>query len=131
MYQESQIEINPLAAEVARLIEQIEGVKRQVSTANDIIESTRTTVRDWFIEQFDGESTTQIERDDVNELLESVDIDQLTTKYHVTLYISVTGTVEADDEEEAADLLANDISITPSDYRIDYEVDNSTAVKAD
>lgn len=132
MYQDSQVtDIPSLAHEVVDLTKKVEQLTLSVEHERRVKESMRTTVREWFINQFNGDGVAQIERDDVNELLEDIDAKKLSRTYDVTIRIEVTAQVEADDDDAAVDQLNDDISITASDYKIDWEVINSGATEAE
>ena len=132
MYQDGQVtEPNPLSEEVARLTARNQQLVKELANASRSLGTTRTIVRDWFIEQFrSNRDLAKIDRDEVNELLESIDAKKLVSTWDVTLLIEVTAQVEAEDEEEAYSELTDDISVKSSDYKIDWDVTKSSATEA-
>lgn len=134
MYQDSQVgeplDLN-ISDEMVRLMADNARLNERVKTAQQALIATRSAVRDWFTHEFmNGRMSAQIFRDEVNELMEDIDAKKLAQAYDVTIRISVTAQVEADDEDKAIELLSDNLTVNSSDYTIDWDVDSSSADSA-
>ena len=109
--------INYTESEVIRFIEKIKELDDYKQTAID----NRHKVRDFFseIEWSNGEAT--ISKSDVNELLESIGANKLTTRYNGTFTVTGTFSVDADDEDEADTIFTDNVSVDFYDGDIDVD----------
>jgi len=119
--------ISYTSAEVLRFIEKAkdyDNANLNLATAYKDIRSIKEKVRDFFseVEWEDGEQT--ISKSDVNELLESIGSQKLTSTYGGTFTITGTFQVEAEDEDEAASMFTDNVSLDFS-YG-EYTIDDTT-----
>ena len=80
----------------------------------------RGKVYDFFSEAFDdGTDEATVERDNVNELLESIGSDVLTTTWSATVEITVTVTgIKATSPEEVEDIITDNIEVSGYDLEL-------------
>ena len=116
--------VNYTEAEIVRYIEKAKGIDELNDLLNkqyQTIRSIKENVRDFFseVEWSDGEQTVQ--KSDVNELLESIGANRLTSRYGGTFTITGTFQVEAEDVDEAESIFIDnvDVSFNDGDYTID------------
>ncbi len=109
--------VNYTESEVMRFIEKIKELDAYKQTSID----GRHKVRDFFSERewSNGEST--ITKSDVNELLESIGANKLTTRYNATYTVTGTFSVDADDEDDAESIFTDNVSIDFYDGDIDVD----------
>jgi len=86
------------------------------------IRDLRNNVRDFFSEGewSDGEQT--VNKPEVNDLLERIGSNKLTTTYRGTFTITGTFNIEVEDEDEVEDVIVNNTEI--SNWSADMDVDN-------
>jgi uncharacterized lipoprotein YajG len=111
-------------SEVLRLVEKAGEVNAiQASASEDRAQRISNTykVRDFFseIEWSDGEAT--ITKSDVNELLESIGANKLTTKYRATYTITGSFSVEVDDEDDVESVFTDNVTVDFYDGDIDVD----------
>jgi hypothetical protein len=109
--------VNYTESEVMRFIEKIKELDDYKQTAIN----NRHKVRDFFseIEWSSGEAT--ISKSDVNELLESIGANKLTTRYNATFTVTGTFSVDADDEDDAENIFTDNVSVDFYDGDIDVD----------
>jgi hypothetical protein len=109
--------VNYTESEVVRFIEKVKELDDYKQTAID----NRHKVRDFFseIEWSNGEAT--ISKSDVNELLEVIGANKLTTRYNGTFTVTGTFSVDADDEDEADNIFTDNVSVDFYDGDIDVD----------
>jgi len=116
--------VNYTESEVLRFIEKAKGIDelnesitKQILTIRDM----RHSVRDFFSESewCDGETT--ITKSDVNELLDSIGANRLTTRYNATFTITGTFTVECEDEDDVESLFTDNVDVSFYDGDIDVD----------
>ena len=109
--------VNYTESEVMRFIERVKELDAYKQTAIN----NRHKVRDFFseIEWSDGEAT--ISKSDVNELLESIGANKLTTRYTATYTVTGTFSVDADDADDAESIFTDNVSIDFYDGDIDVD----------
>ena len=109
--------VNYTESEVMRFIEKVKELDDYKQTAID----NRHKVRDFFseIEWSDGEAT--ISKSDVNDLLESIGANKLTTRYNATYTVTGTFSVDADDADDAENIFTDNVSIDFYDGDIDVD----------
>jgi hypothetical protein len=110
--------------EVLRYIEKAKGIdelNELLTKQSNTIRSIKNNVRDFFseVEWEDGEQT--VTKSDVNEFLESIGCNKLTSRYGGTFRITGTFQVEAEDADEAESIFVDnvDVSFNDGDYTID------------
>ena len=98
----------------------LESVQLEAQEAYRKIASTRNKVYDFFSEAFDdGSDEATVTRDDVNELLESIGSDVLTTTWSATVEITVTVTgIKATSPEEVEDIITDNIEVSGYDLEL-------------
>ena len=116
--------VNYTESEVIRFIEKAGEVNAiQASASEDRAQRISNTykVRDFFseIEWSDGEAT--ISKSDVNELLESIGANKLTTKYRATYTITGTFSVDAEDADDAEAIFTDNVTVDFYDGDIDVD----------
>ena len=116
--------INYTETEIVRYIEKAKAVDelndmlgKQVYAIRDL----KNKVRDFFSEGEweDGEQT--VTKSDVNELLESIDCNKLTTKYNANFTITGTFSIEVEDEDEVESMFTDNVNV--DFYGGDIDVD--------
>lgn len=97
-----------------------ESVSNEVQEAYRKLVSIRSKVYDFFSEAFDdGTDEATVERDNVNELLESIGSDVLTTTWSATVEITVTVTgIKATSPEEVEDIITDNIEVSGYDLEL-------------
>jgi len=115
---EDGIVINYTEGEVLRYIKKVEELDAYKQTAID----NRHKVRDFFSECEWSNGETTISKSDVNELLESIGANKLTSRYSGTFAINGTFSVEAEDEDAASSLFEDDVNV--EFYSGDVDIDN-------
>ena len=116
--------INYTEAEVLRFIEKAKQIDELQSIENKhyaILRDIRTNVRDFFSEAEWSDSETTVNKNDVNELLETIGCNKLTTKYRGTFTVSGTFSVEVEDEDDVTDIVTDGISVDFYGGDIDVE----------
>ena len=116
--------------EVARYIEKA----RAYDDLNDLLTKQRDTqykvknlVRDFFSEGQWDDGEFSASKDNINELLESIGCNRLTSTYEGTFTITGTFNVEAETSDDAENLFKDnvDVSFYDGDITVDYvEVDD-------
>ena len=98
----------------------LESVQLEAQEAYRKVISTRSKVYDFFSEAFDdGSDEATINRDDVNELLEAIGSDVLTTTWSATVEITVTVTgIKATSPEEVEDIITDNIEVSGYDLEL-------------
>ena len=116
--------VNYTENEVVRFIERAKDVDivQHVSDEQRAkVTAIRREVRDFFSEGEwnDGEQT--INKGDVNELLEKIGCNKLTTRYNATFTITGTFTVDCEDEDDAEALFTDNVDVSFHDGDIDVD----------
>jgi hypothetical protein len=116
--------VNYTEAEVLRFIERAKETDAIQNISNDNrkqIETNRYKVRDFFSECEWSDGEALIQKSDVNELLESIGANKLTTKYNATYTITGTFSVECEDEDDAEALFTDNVRVEFYDGDIDVD----------
>ena len=103
---------------LTRLIEDKENLKVEVTQAERKVKSMGWDVREFFESRKDGNNTDDITCtvEDINELLRSLGVDQLTNTWSATIFITATITgIEAPDKETAEEMAKDNIDINYND----------------
>jgi hypothetical protein len=116
--------VNYTENEVLRFIErakEVDAVQQVTNIERKDKVDNRNKVRDFFSEGEwnDGEFTAS--KEDVNNLLESIGTNRLTTKYQGTYTITGTFTVDAEDENDAETIFTDNVSVDFYDGDIDVD----------
>ena len=109
--------VNYTESEVMRFIEKIKELDDYKQTAI----GNRHKVRDFFSEIEWSSSEATISKSDVNELLESIGANKLTTRYNATFTVTGTFSVDADDEDDAENIFTDNVSVDFCDGDIDVD----------
>ena len=98
----------------------LESVQLEAQETYRKIASTRAKVYDFFSEAFDdGSDEVTVTREDVNELLESIGSDVLTTTWSATVEITVTiSGIKATSPEEVEDIITDNIEVSGYDLEL-------------
>jgi hypothetical protein len=104
--------------ERAREVDAVQQVSDQFRTSNY---TNRNAVRDFFSEgQWDdGEFTAS--KEDINELLESIGANKLTSKYRATYTITGTYSVDAESADDAEAIFTDNVTVDFYDGDIDVD----------
>jgi sugar-specific transcriptional regulator TrmB len=97
-----------------------EAVSTEAQEAYRKLVTARNKVYDFFSEAFeDVTDEVTVTRDDVNELLESIGSDVLTTTWSATVEITVTVSgIKATSPEEAEDIITDNIEVSGYDLEL-------------
>jgi hypothetical protein len=109
--------VNYTESEVVRYIEKAGQVDKLYQDLSNI----RHKVRDFFSEGEWDDGEFKGNKEDVNELLESIGTHKLTTKYRATYTITGTFSVDAEDENDAESIFTDNVSVDFYDGDIDVD----------
>jgi hypothetical protein len=109
--------VNYTESEVMRFIEKIKELDAYKQTSIN----GRHKVRDFFSEREWSNSESTISKSDVNELLESIGANKLTTRYTATYTVTGTFSVDAEDEDDAETIFTDNVSVDFYDGDIDVD----------
>lgn len=117
--------VNYTETEIIRFIDKAKGIDELNDLLNkqsNTIRSIKDNVRDFFseVEWENGEQT--VSKSDVNELLERIGSNKLTTRYNATYTITGTFSVEVEDEDEVESDFTDNVNVDY--YNGDIEVDH-------
>jgi len=116
--------VNYTESEVLRFIEKAKGIdelNESITKQIHVIRDNRNKVRDFFSEGEWQDGETTINKGDVNELLESIGANKLTTRYNATFTITGTFTVDCEDEDDAEALFTDNVDVSFHDGEIDVD----------
>jgi len=105
-------------SEVLRFIQKVDELDAFKQNAID----NRHKVRDFFSECEWSDGETTITKSDVNELLDAIGANKLTTKYTANYTITGTFSVECDDEDDAEAMFTDNVSVDFYDGEIDVDL---------
>ncbi len=113
--------VNYTESEVLRFIEKVKVADDTISQQHKTIIDIKNRVRDFFSEgQWDdGEFTAS--KEDVNELLESIGTNRLTSKYRATYTITGTYSVDAESADDAEAIFTDNVTVDFYDGDIDVD----------
>ena len=117
--------INYTESEVIRFIEragEVDAVQQVSDMQRKEKLDNRNKVRDFFSESEWSDGETTITKSDVNELLDSIGCNRLTTKYRASFTITGTFNVDAEDEDDVETIFPDNVSV--DFYSGDIDVDN-------
>lgn len=114
-------EVNRMVNELKTYKEREEAIEQSNSILARDTRTQREQVRDFFSEgQWDdGEFTAS--KEDVNELLQSIGANRLTTKYRATYTVTGTFSVDAEDADDAEAIFTDNVSVDFHDGDIDVD----------
>lgn len=105
------------------LNERIAKMQEELTAAYRTMGDIRNKVSEFFTNEFDGgEARVVIDREEANDLLESIGADTLECDYEVTLTVSIRMTVQAKSEDDAETIAIDALRIEAA-YGHDAEVD--------
>jgi hypothetical protein len=101
--------------------QEIDAIQQVNDNQRKEIRDLRSNVRDFFSEGewSDGEQT--VNKSEVNDLLERIGCNKLTTKYNGTFTITGSFSIEVEDEDEIEDIITENTEI--SNWSADMDVD--------
>jgi methionine synthase II (cobalamin-independent) len=116
--------VNYTESEVVRFIEkakEVDAVQQVADSYRKEIRDLRNNVRDFFSEGewSDGEQT--VIKSEVNDLLERIGTNKLTTKYNGTFTITGSFSIEVEDEDEIETVITENTEI--SNWSADMDID--------
>jgi hypothetical protein len=103
---------------LTNLIEERDSVKLELDQAQRKTKSMGWDVREFFESRKDGNNTDDIccSVEDINELLSSLGVDQLTNTWSATVWISATITgIEACSKDEAENIIKDNVEVNYND----------------
>ena len=119
--------VNYTESEVLRFIErakEVDAVQQVSDEYRAKVTAIRHEVRDFFSEGEWRDGETNVNKGDVNMLLESIGCNKLTSRYGGTFTITGTFQVEAEDEDEAANKFVESVDV--NFYDGDITIDDTT-----
>ena len=103
---------------LAQIIEDKDSLKEELEQAQRKVKSIGWDVREFFESRKDGNNTDDITCtvEDINELLSSLGVDQLTNTWSATVWISATITgIEACSKDEAENIIKDNVEVNYND----------------
>jgi hypothetical protein len=104
---------------LTRLIEDKENLKVEVAQAERKVKSIGWDVREFFESRKEGNNINEdicCSVEDINELLRGLGVDQLTTTWSATIFITATITgIDAPDKETAEEMAKDNIDVNYND----------------
>ena len=103
---------------LAQIIEDKDSLKAELEQAQRKVKSIGWDVREFFESRKDGNNTDDITCtvEDINELLNSLGVDQLTNTWSATVWISATITgIEASSKDEAENIIKDNVEVNYND----------------
>ena len=103
---------------LAQIIEDKDSLKEELDQAQRKAKSMGWDVREFFESRKDGNNTDDITCtvEDINELLSSLGVDQLTNTWSATVWISATITgIEACSKDEAENIIKDNVEVNYND----------------
>ena len=116
--------VNYTENEVVRFIErakEVDAVQQVSDEQRAKVTAIRREIRDFFSEGEwnDGEQT--INKGDVNELLDKIGCNKLTTRYNATYTITGTFSVDVEDEDDVESIFTDNVSVDFYDGEIEVD----------
>ena len=103
---------------LAQIIEDKDSLKEELEQAQRKVKSMGWDVREFFESRKDGNNSDDIccSVEDINELLSSLGVDQLTNTWSATVWISATITgIEASSKDEAENIIKDNVEVNYND----------------
>ena len=103
---------------LAQIIEDKDSLKAELEQAQRKVKSIGWDVREFFESRKNGNNTDDITCtvEDINELLSSLGVDQLTNTWSATVFITATITgIEASSKDEAENIIKDNVEVNYND----------------
>ena len=113
--------INYTESEVIRFIEKAKVADDTISQQHKTIIDIKNSVRDFFSEGQWDDGEFSASKEDINQLLESIGTNKLTTKYRATYTITGTFSVDAEDADDAETIFTDNVTVDFYDGDIDVD----------
>jgi hypothetical protein len=116
--------VNYTESEVLRFIErarEVDAVQESYVAEHKKIVDIKNSVRDFFSEGEWDNGETVVNKGDVNELLDSIGANRLTSKYRATYTITGTFSVDAEDADDAEAMFTDNVTVDFYDGDIDVD----------
>lgn len=116
--------VNYTESEVIRFIERAGEVDAIQQVSNDTrqrINENRNAVRDFFSEGQWDDGEFSASKEDINQLLQSIGANRLTSKYRATYTITGTFSVDAEDADDAETIFTDNVTVDFYDGDIDVD----------
>lgn len=116
--------VNYTESEVIRFIERAGEVDAIQQVSNDTrqrINENRNAVRDFFSEGQWDDGEFSASKEDINQLLQSIGANRLTSKYRATYTITGTFSVDAEDADDAEAIFTDNVTVDFYDGDIDVD----------
>jgi hypothetical protein len=117
--------INYTETEIIRFIEKA----GDVDNAYEKLRTIRYNVRDFFSEGEWNNGEQTVQKSDVNELLERIGTNKLTTKYNANYTITGAFSIEVEDEDDVESTFVDNVSVDFYDGDIDVELIEVTDIE--
>ena len=116
--------VNYTENEVLRYIERAKEVDAVQQVSNEFranLTIVRRTVRDFFSEGEWNDNETTVNKGDVNEMLNSIGANILTTKYSATFTITGTFEIECEEEDDVETIFTDNVNVEFYDGSVDVD----------
>jgi ABC-type Fe3+-hydroxamate transport system substrate-binding protein len=113
--------INYTESEIIRFISKAREQQEKADKVVDKLYNVKRQLREFFANQEWDSGDVTISKTSVNELLDELECDRLTTKYQGTYTITGTFNIEASDEDEAQSIIADESEV--SNYGAEMSID--------
>lgn len=113
--------INYTESEIVRFISKARDQQDKADKLVDKLYNVKRQLREFFADQEWDSGEITINKASVNELLEELGCDKLTTKYQGTYTITGTFNIEASDEDEAQSIISDESEV--NNYGADMSID--------
>ena len=108
-------------AEVLRFIEKVKVADDTISQQHKTIIDIKNRVRDFFSEGQWDDGEFSASKEDVNQLLESIGTNRITSRYRATYTITGTYSVDAEDMSDAEAIFTDNVTVDFYDGDIDVD----------
>jgi len=116
--------VNYTENEVLRFIEKAKEIDAIQQVSNEYrtnLTTVRRTVRDFFSEGDWNDGELTVNKPDVNEMLNSIGANVLTTKYTATYTITGTFEIECEDEDDVETIFTDNVNVEFYDGSVDVD----------
>ena len=116
--------VNYTENEVLKYIERAKEVDAVQQVSNEFranLTTVRRTVRDFFSEGEWNDGEITVNKPDVNEMLNSIGANGLTTKYSATFTITGTFEIECEDEDDVETMFTDNVNVEFYDGSVDVD----------
>jgi len=125
--------VNYTESEVLRFIEKAKGtdeLNETITKQIHIMRDIRREVRDFFSEGEWNDGETTVNKGDVNELLDKIGCNRLTTKYRASYTITGSFSIDVEDEDDVETIFTDNVSVDFYDGDIDVDQIDVTDIEA-